>query len=390
VVLLGALTAFSAISTDLFLPGLPARASDFKATPAQAELTVAAFFVGLAIGQPIYGPLSDRVGRRGPLLGGIALYVAASIGCVLATTIEALIAFRVAQALGGCAGVVIARAVVRDKFPPQQTAQLFSTLVLVMGLAPILAPLAGGVIITLAGWRATLWVLTAFGIACGLAVLFTLKESRPEAVAIHARSESPIRSYVAILKQPRLMGYVAFGSLNTAALVTYIVTGPDLLIRVHHVPVAAFGWVFGLNGAGMVAASQINVRISRRFGYERVLGWASMGSVGAAVWLTVVAVTGWGGLPGLLAPLFFVIASFGFSMGNALAGALAVDPHRAGATAGLLGCLQFVVGSTAAVIAGALHDGTARPTAFVIVAAFLIGAAALRLLAKPGSTPAQA
>jgi DHA1 family bicyclomycin/chloramphenicol resistance-like MFS transporter len=381
IVLLGALTAFSAVSIDLYLPGLPSVASSLGATATQAELTVAAFFVGISVGQLIYGPLADRVGRRAPLLAGIAIYVAASVGCALAPNIETLIGFRLVQALGGCSGVVLARAVVRDRFPPQQTAQIFSTLMLVMGLAPILAPMLGAAILSVAGWRTTFWLLTGFGVACGVATLFALAESRPEHVAAHAKTESPIGAYLGLLRQPRLMGYVLYGACSSAALLTYVTTSPDVLMGVFHVPPQHFAWMFGLNGAGLIAASQINGRLLRYHTFDTVLRWANLGAVAAGVLLVVMTVTGWFGLYGVLVGLFLVMSSFGFNMANAMAGAMSVDPKRGGTTAGLAGSAQFGAGFLAASLAGALHDGTARPTAFVILGSMVLGAAVLHGLA---------
>ncbi len=382
IVILGALTAFSAVSIDLYLPGLPAVASSLGATAAEAERTVAAFFVGIAVGQLFYGPLSDRIGRRGPLLAGIALYVAASIGCALATNVNMLIGLRLVQALGGCAGVVLARAIVRDRYPPQQTAQVFSTLMLVMGLAPILAPLLGSAILTVASWRATFWVLTGFGAACGLAAWLALKETRPEEVAAHARTESPFGAYVALLRQPRLMGYVLYGACSSAALLTYVATSPELLIGVYQVPVQAFAWIFGINGLGLIAGSQVNGWLLRRHSFDRILVWANAGAIAAASVLALAAATGWGGLASVLVGLFLVMSSFSFNMANALAGAMSVDPRRGGTTAGLAGAAQFAAGSAAATIAGALHDGTARPTAFVILISMLLAGAVLHGLAR--------
>lgn len=382
IVILGALTAFSAVSIDLYLPGLPSVASSLGATAAEAERTVAAFFVGIAVGQLFYGPLSDRVGRRGPLLAGIAIYTLASVGCALAANVNMLIGLRLVQAMGGCAGVVLARAIVRDRYPPQQTAQVFSTLMLVMGLAPILAPMLGSAILTFASWRATFWVLTGFGVACGLATWLAVKETRPEAVAAHARTESPLGAYLALLRQPRLVGYVLYGACSSAALLTYVATSPELLIGVYHVPVQAFAWVFGVNGLGLIVGSQINGRLLRYHKFDRILVWANAAAIGAACFLAVMAATGWFGRTGILVGLFLIVSSYSFNMANALAGAMSVDPKRGGTTSGLAGAAQFAAGSLAATVAGALHDGTARPTAFVILVSMLLAGVVLHGLAR--------
>jgi DHA1 family bicyclomycin/chloramphenicol resistance-like MFS transporter len=357
-------------------------ATELRASAAQAEMTVAAFFIGISAGQLFYGPLSDRVGRRIPLLVGIFVYSAASVACALAPTIGGLIGFRLVQALGGCAGVVLARAIVRDRFPPQQTAQVFSTLMLVMGLAPVLAPLAGSYLLTVSTWRTTFWLLTIFGAACGAAALFALQESRPEHVAAHARTESPLAAYVALLRQPRLVGYVLYGACSSAALLTYVTTSPEIMIGIYHVPVRDFGWVFGINSAGLIGASQINARLLRHHAYEAILPWANLGAILSGVLLVAQALTGFGGLVGLMVPLFLVMASFGFNAANAMAGAMSVDPRRAGSTAGLMGAAQFAAGAGAAGVAGLFHDGTARPTAWVVLASVLIAGAALHGLAR--------
>ena len=383
VLMLGALTAFGAVSIDLYLPGLPSVATSLGATAAQAQLTVAAFFVGLSVGQLFYGPLSDRVGRRGPLLAGIALYTAASVGCAMAPDIHTLIALRVVQALGGCSGGVLARAIVRDRFPPQQTAQVFSTLMLVMGLAPILAPMLGSVLLTIGTWRTTFWLLTGFGAICWVASFFYLKESRSEAVAAHARTESPFGAYLALLKQRRLVGYVIYSACSSAALLTYVATSPDLLIGIYHVPVPAFAWVFGINGVGLIASSQINARLLRFHSYDRILVWANVAAITSAGLFVLAAFTGLGGLIGILIPLFLIMSCFGFNVANAMAGAMSVDPKRGGSTAGLSGAVQFAAGSIASSLAGLFHDGTARPTALVILGSLLLAAAALHCLARP-------
>lgn len=383
VLLLGALTAFAALSIDLYLPSLPTITRDFAIDPAETQHTVSAFFLGLALGQFFYGPLSDRIGRRRPLLGGIALYVIASLICVFAVSIEMLVAGRFLQALGGCAGMVVARAVVRDRFDHTETARIMSLLTLVMGVAPILAPMLGGLLLSVTTWRAIFAVLCGFGVLVGLSVYFNLPESRPEAVALHARSETPLKSYAALLKQPRLLGYLLSGALNGACLFTYIAGSPDLIIGTYGIAPTDFGWIFGLNAAGLISASQVNRALLRHHSSDRILATASLVSVGFGVLLLAGATSGIAGMWGVLVPLFLVLATYGFMGANTIAGALSVDPLRAGSISALIGGTGFGVGAIAATIAGAFHDGTAWPMAFVMALSLVGAATALFTLALP-------
>lgn len=383
VILLGALTAFAPMSIDMYLPSLPAIANGLGASAAQAQGTVAAFLAGMAIGQFFYGPASDRLGRRGPILLGIAIYIAASAACAMATSIEMLTFSRFVQALGGCAGGVVVRAVVRDRFNHTETARMLSLLTLIMGLAPILAPMLGGALLALGGWRLNFWALAVFGAACGLAAFLWLKESRSAETAAQAASESPLRAYMALLVQPRLVGYALAGALNGATLFTYISASPDLLIGTYGISPSNFGWVFGLNAAGVIGASQVNRMLLRRATPDHVLKRASTVALVASVALTVAAVTGVGERWTILPLLFLVLASYGFMQGNTMAGALNVDPRRAGSISALMGGASFGVGALAASLASALHDGTPRPMAIVMMLALAGSVAALRLLALP-------
>jgi len=250
VTLLGALTAMGPLAIDMYLPSLPAIGADLQASAAQTEATVAAFLAGMALGQFLYGPASDRFGRKPPILVGIAVYVAGSAACALAGTAALLIGGRFVQALGACAGAVVARAVVRDRFDHTETARMLSLMLLVMGLAPILAPLAGGALLGFGGWRVIFWVMTAFGLVLGPIAAWRMRESRSAETAAHARSEHPVRAYLSLLGQRRLLGYALAGALNGATLFTYISASPDLLIRTYGIPPSAFGWVFGLNAVG--------------------------------------------------------------------------------------------------------------------------------------------
>jgi DHA1 family bicyclomycin/chloramphenicol resistance-like MFS transporter len=258
---------------------------------------------------------------------------------------------------------------------------MLSLLMLIMGLAPILAPLLGGALLTLGGWRLNFWFMAAFGVLLGLAALTRMKESRSAETAAHARAEHPFRAYLELLKEPQLVGYALAGALNGATLFTYISASPELVIQTYGIPAQAFGWVFGANAVGIIGANQINRHLLRRLTPDKVLARASLAALLFSGLLALVAVTGFGERWTVLPLLFLVLASYGFMGGNTTAGALNVDPRRAGSISALMGALSFGSGALASSLAGALHDGTPRPMAVIMLAAVAGSALALHGLA---------
>ncbi len=356
--LCGALSTFPPVTTDIYLPALPDLTRSLHGTTAQGQTTLAVYFLGLGFGQLFYGPWSDRVGRRPPMIAGAVIYVAASFSCAVADSMGWMIALRFAQAIGACSGVVISSAIVRDRFDHQESARIYSMLLTLRGVGPILAPLAGGFIVTFFQWRTIFWVLAVFGAVIGIGVLFGMPESRTAEVTERARSESPLRAYLAALRNRTTVGYILTNGFNFSSMFAWIAAAPYLVIGVYKVPALYFGWIFGANAAGFMIASQINRRLLRRFPADRLMAWGAIGALIAAAVLFADAVTGFGGAWGIFPPLLLVISSLGFVSTNAMAGGLAVDPSRSGAVSALFGVGQFALGGLATAIGAVASSDT--------------------------------
>ena len=385
VILLGVLTAFGALCIDMYLPALPAIEHSFGARTGAAQTSLATFFAGLSLGQFVYGPASDRWGRRGPLLVGVVIYLFASVVCALAPSLVVLSVGRLFQGLGACCGAVIGRAIARDRFDHQGAARVLSQLMLVMGLAPILAPLAGSGLLLIGSWRVILWVFVAFGGVVGVWMFASLVESRSAETEAKARSEHPLRTYLSLLKMPSLIGYTLAGAFNSAALFGYIAASPGLLIQTYHISPTLFGVVFGINGAGLIAASQLNAHLLRFHSPEYILIRSRPATLAFAVILALDAYAGLFGLWGVLVPLFGVIGSFGLVGANTQAAGLNADPHRAGSISALMGGAGFAAGALVSSLTAAFADGTARPMAATILGAILASTLALYGLARPAA-----
>jgi DHA1 family bicyclomycin/chloramphenicol resistance-like MFS transporter len=373
-VILGALTAMGPLAIDMYLPALPTIARDLETSSASVQGSLAVYFIGIAIGQALYGPLSDRWGRKPALYFGLSVFVVASTGCALATTPRTLIVFRFLQALGGCAPLVVPRAVVRDYFDQRGSVRMLSVLILVMGLAPILAPLIGGQLLVNFGWRAVFWLLAGYGAAWLTVVILFL----PESLSVERRQRQPVSAVLAVygrlLRDRVYVAHVVTGGMIFSGLLAYISGSPFVFIELFNVPPEQYGLFFGTNAIGIITASQINRWLAGRHDAERIVRLVLPIAMTAGLVLLADAYSGFGGFPGILLPLFFFIACHGFIMPNTTA--LAMAPHGAvaGSASALLGTLHFVLGATAGALVGVLGNGTAVPFAAVIagcgVAAF--------------------
>ncbi|MBM3106546.1 multidrug effflux MFS transporter [Pseudomonas sp. V1] len=365
ILILGALSAFGPLAIDFYLPGFPAMALAFGTDEKHIQTTLAAYFLGLSIGQLAYGPVADRFGRRIPLLVGVCLFTLASIACALAPNLEALIAARFVQALGGCAGMVLSRAIVSDKCDAVASAKVFSQLVLVMGLAPILAPMLGGVLVNVYGWQSIFVALTLFSALCTLAVAMGLPESLPANLPRQPLSGA-LRQYGRLLKDRVFVGHALTGGIAIAGMFSYIAGSPFVFIKLYGVPPEHYGWLFGSNAAGFILVAQVNARLLAKRGPAFLLRRAVWVYLLAGLTLLAISALQPAQLWPLLIPLFVCIASLGCIIPNASACAMNGQGARAGSASALLGCIQFSVAAGAAALVGVLHDGSAVPMALVI------------------------
>ena len=390
VLLLGSLTALGPLAIDMYLPSLPAISRSLHAAPGTVTLTLAAFFAGLGIGQLFYGPFSDRAGRRGPVIMGVAIFVVGAVLCALAPNIWVLMFARFLQALGGSAGQVVARAAVRDRFGHQMAARVLSLLLLVLGLAPIVAPIFGGYLLLVGSWRAIFWFQAATSAAILIATVLAFRESRTEEMRAQSKGESPIATFRFLLGHPRVVGFALAGAFNSGAFFGWISMASYLLIVVYGVSPSNFGWWFGANAAGFIGMSQVNAHLLRWRTPEEVLVRARLISILFAAIVVFTAFTGFGGMLGVIIPLYVTLGSFGLVGPNTQAAAMNVDPARAGAISSITGASTFAMGTAVSAIAGFLHDGTARPLALLILAMIVASSAALYGLAKPTTAHAAA
>jgi DHA1 family bicyclomycin/chloramphenicol resistance-like MFS transporter len=370
------------MSIDMYLPALPMLADGFGASARWVQFTLSAFFIGFGAGQLVYGPLSDRWGRKPPLLAGIGLYVGASLLCALSAQVPQLIAFRLLQGVGACAGPLIARAVIRDVYEHDRRASMLSLMVLIMGSAPLLAPLVGGQLLLAFGWRSIFGAQSGFGVACFLGAWWGLAETLEDAKRSRADLPAMIQRYGTILRDRVYLGYAVSSGAAFAGMFAYFAGSPFVFIRLYRVPPQNYGFLFALNVIGLMICAAVNSRLVLRYGSDRILhyGVAVVAVAGAALLLD--AATGWGGLLGLVVPLVAFIASISFIGANAMAGALAGSRDIAGTAAALAGTIQFGLGALSGAVVGALYDGTAVPMAAVIAATGVTSLVAHRLLVR--------
>ncbi|MFE2941309.1 multidrug effflux MFS transporter [Streptomyces sp. NPDC059255] len=383
---LGGLTALPPLSMDMYLPALPEVTRSLGTTAATAQLTLTACLAGMALGQIVVGPMSDKWGRRGPLLTGMVVYVVATAICAFAPTVELLVGFRLLQGLAGAAGIVIARAVVRDLYDGMEMARFFSTLMLISGVAPVIAPVIGGQVMRLTDWRGIFVVLTVVGVLLTLVVWKWLHETLPPEQRHSGGVGHALRTMRGLLADRIFTGYMLAGGLAFAALFAYVAASPFVVQEIYGASPQTFSLLFGVNSIGLIAVGQLNGRVLvGRVSLDRVLGFGLLVIAGAALALLLMTAGVFGdvGLFPVAAGLFVLMSAMGLAMPNTNASALMRTPHAAGSASALIGTASFLIGAVASPLVGIAGEETAVPMAVVQLVCAVGALAAFVGLVRP-------
>ncbi len=366
IITLGALSALGPFSIDMYLPGFPAISKDLNSPIAHVALSLTSFFIGISVGQLLYGPVIDRFGRKIPLYVGLIIYLLSSVGCMLAPDVDTLIALRLLQALGGCAGMVVSKAMVRDVFPVEDNAKVFSMLMLVMGVAPIIAPTIGGMVTEEFGWRVLFFILIIISALMLFCTYRFLPESKQPDKSISLAPKAVFAEYLEVLKEPLFVTYVFAGGISAAGMFAYISASPFVFIELFGLSEKQFGWLFGFNAFGLIAASQVNSLLLKKYSSEIIVYLVSIVQVIAAIALFSLTFFGWLGFGGTFALIFIYLAMQGFIFPNTSALGMRPFNKNAGSASALMGSLQMVFGALASAGVSALHDNTALPMTGII------------------------
>ncbi len=364
-VLLGMLQAFAPLSIDMYLPAMPAMEKVFHASTAAVQLTMVTFLIGFALGQSLYGPITDRFGRKPPLYASLLLFIASSLACAVAPSIRIMSVFRLMQAVGACGGSVMSRAMVRDLFPPEDMRKIFSMLILVLGVSPVIAPLIGSYLLVWFGWNAAFFAQATIGAACLVGMHFRLPESLAHDDKRPLRFDVITSAYMQLLRDRTFVGASVVCGFSSAGLFAYITSAPFVFISLYKIPTERFGWLFGAVAAGMIVASQINGRMPHRIPIWQVLRIANLGQLAAGIWLLATVLTGVGGLAGVFAGVFVYVSAQGFVFPNGSAIAMMRHGKIAGTASALLGTNQFLIAAITTTFLGFL-DNPVVPMAIVI------------------------
>jgi len=365
---LGLLSAMGAFSIDMYLPGFPDIARDLHTTVAHITLSITSFFIGISLGQMIYGPLLDKFGRKKPLIIGLAVYLITSIACAFAPTADALIGIRFLQALGSCAGMVASRALVRDIFPVKENAKIFSLLMLVLALSPIIAPTLGGYVSAAFGWQFIFYILAGIAGITLLLTLFKLPQGRIPELTLSLKPKPIINGFLEVAKVPQFYTYAFAGAIASSGLYAYIAGSPFVFMEIYHVSEKQYGWIFAFVAMGLISASQVNTFLLRKYSSEQIIKVTLFCQSLAGISLVLGT---WFHILGLFSTIFLIwvfLSTQGFAFPNSSALCLAPFTKNAGTASALMGAIQLGIGAVSTALVSILNNGTAMPMAAVMCA----------------------
>jgi MFS transporter, DHA1 family, multidrug resistance protein len=377
ILILGALSTVSPFSIDMYLPAFQQIARDLGTTPAQISLSVSGYFIGLALGQLLYGPLLDRFGRKPPLYAGLSLFVIASLGCVAVRSPGPFVAFRLLQALGGCVAQVGAVAMVRDFFPARESAKILSLLILVLSVSPLFAPSVGGLVATTAGWPWIFVILAAFALGLMIVIALLLPEGHQADPGISLRPRAILAGFADIIRQPQFHTYAIAGAFAFAGLFVYVTGSPIIFIDSFHVTPRVYGLIFAVLACAFIGGSQLNIWLSRRHADHKIFRLAVICQNIVMLIILAGTVGGWYGLNANIALLMLYLPFCGIAYPNAAAIALSPFSKNVGSASALLGFLQMGIGAIASTGVGLLQASSSLPIFALMAATAVVGLAIL-------------
>jgi DHA1 family bicyclomycin/chloramphenicol resistance-like MFS transporter len=372
ILLLGSLTALGPFSIDMYLPGFPAIAKDLHTTVAKVSLSLSGFFIGISVGQLLYGPLLDKFGRKKPLYIGLIIYIISSIGCAYASSINALIVLRCIQAIGSCAAAVASIAMVRDLFPVSENAKVFALLMLVVGVSPMIAPTVGGYVTTAFGWHSVFLVLMLLGLVNLIASIFGLPESYQPDKSISLKPKPILNNFIAVLKEPQFYTYALTGSVAFSGLFAYVAGSPLLFMDIYGVSEETYGWIFAFLSIGLIGSSQVNSILLKKYSSEQLIFAALICQAITGMVFLIGSINGWFGLYETIALLFIFLSCIGFSSPNTSALSLAPFTKNAGSASALMGAIQMGLGTLASVAVSLFDTRSSLPMVAVMASTSLI------------------
>lgn len=366
ILILGLLSALGPFSIDMYLPGFPVMATDLHVSVDMVSYSLASFFAGICIGQLLCGPLLDRFGRKTPLIAGMLLYIAASLGCSFSNNIEMLIVCRFFQALGGCVGMVAPRAVIRDVFPVAENAKIFSLMILILGVSPIIAPTAGSFLISSFGWHSVFLVLTVIGTLTLLAVIFGLPESKQPDPGYSLKAKPILTNFYTVLKVPQFYTYSLMGAISSAGLFAYLAGSPFVFMKLYQVTEQQYGFIFAIIAAGLILCSQLNNQLLKKYTSEQITRVTLVIQTLVGLALLTGTAFNWLNLYSTITLIALFLSCQGFAFPNSSALSMAPFAKNAGSASALMGALQMAFGALAAAVIGLSNPTSALPLAVIM------------------------